>query len=305
MALLTHPIVEAEHALESARYLEDGLALAESLAARASSRAQALALDSFGDLAVPPPAALPDDQAHIRALASLYLTAQLEHASLLPSVELLAGIGVSGGLLQQLGPVASKLLDFWRHRNERYAAAERRSLFERLFDSDFDSLMIGLCEALYKLDEGTAVPGSSNPLQRARVRAMAQQLSEHLLERTSGDIAFAADDILAATRTATEILKDPRLQHAFGVKTIWKAVGEILRRYGSEQPESAVFVMRGKAGLTILSWLADAQALLPTSTQLLVGLDHPVIGAAVDWLETSLSIEQGRSDAAATPAEGA
>ena len=55
------------------------------------------------------------------------------------------------------------------------------------------------------------------------------------------------------------------------------------------------FVVRGKAGLTILTWLADAREVISTSTKPLVGLDNPVIAAAVDWLQSSLAIEQNKA----------
>jgi hypothetical protein len=302
--------VESHHAAESAGYLEHGLAQAERLTAHAFARAQALALDTFGDLTVPP-SATADDAAHLKALASLYLMAQLEHASLLPAVELLAGVGVGGGVQVDLGPASSKLMEFWRHRSQRFSPEERRSLFERLFDADFDNFMISLCEALYKLDEGALVPGASNPLQQAKVRTLAEQLSEHMLSRTTGESAFAADDILATTRAATDILKDPHVEHAFGAHTIWQAVGTILRRYGMAAPDSTSFVTRGKAGMTILAWLADARSMIGASSQPLLGLDNPVIAAAVDWLQTSLTIEQSKqgdpnqAGPAVQPAEGA
>jgi hypothetical protein len=310
LPFLIEQMAEGTHATGSVGYLEHGLAQAERLAAYAYARAQVLALDTFGDLTVPQPSATADDQAHLRALASLYLMAQLEHASLLPSVEMLAGIGISGGVQVDLGPASSKLMEFWRHRHERFSPEERRSLFERLFDSDFDNFMISLCEALYKLDEGALTPGTSNPLQQAKVRTLAEQLAEHLLSRSTGESAFAANDILASTRAATEILKDPHVEHAFGAHTIWKTVETIMLRYGMAPADSASFVVRGKAGLTILAWLADARGVISGSSQPLLGLDNPVIAAAVDWLQTSLTIEQNKSGEpnqaghAAQPAEG-
>jgi hypothetical protein len=285
---------EEVHGIGSVGYLEHGLALAERLTAHAYTRTLALALDGLGNLTLPPSTAA-DDQAHLRTLASLYLTSQLELASLLPAVELLAGIGVGGGMSIDLGPASSKLMDFWRHRKERFSPEERRGLFERLFDSNFESLMIGLCEALYKLDEGVIPQGSSNPLEQAKVRTLGEQLADYLVNHTTGESTFAANDILASTREATEILKDPRLERAFGAHTVWMTISAIVHRYGKESADPASFVVRGKAGLTILSWLADARAVIAPSTQPLVGLDNPVIAAAVDWLQSSLAIEQSKA----------
>jgi hypothetical protein len=283
--------------LHGVGYLDHGLAAAERLTARAFTRA--LSLHPPGSFALPQPAAA-DEEAHLRSLAALYLSSQLEQASFVPAVELLAGIGAGASI--DLGPASSKLMEFWRHRNERFSAEERRGLYARLFDSDFDNLMISLCEALYKLDEGVVPKGASNPLEQAKVRSLGAELVEHLLERSKGETAFAASDILASTRAAAEILKDPHVEHAFGAHNVWMTVSSIMRRYGTPSQDPVQFVVRGKAGMTILSWLADAHEVINNSTQPLVGLDNPVISAAVDWLQASLAIEQ--SKAAGMPAPG-
>jgi hypothetical protein len=296
---------QEEHAAEHVIHLEHALALAEHLTAHAYSRAQVLALGVRN----PPHAAEADDHAHLRAMASLYLMSQLEHASLLPAVELLSKLAVSGGIPLDLGSASSKLMQFWQHRNERFSPEERQSLFGRLFNADFDNFMIDLCEALYKLDEGVVRPGTSNPLEQAKVRTVAAQLSDHLLNHTTGESAFAANDILVSIRTATDILKDPQVERALGAHSLWTTVQAISQRYGGTNEDPTAYVTRGKAGLTILAWLADAQPLLADSTRPFVGLDNPVISAAVDWLSTSLTIEQGKADqqskapAAASPVE--
>ena len=303
MPLLIQQGAEEDRGVGSVGYLEHGLALAERLTAHAYARTHALTLDTLGNLTLPQPSSV-DDQEHLRTLASLYLTSQLEHASLLPAVELLAGIGVGGGMSVDLGPAATKLMDFWRHRKERFSPDERRGLFERLFDSSFENLMISLCEALYKLDEGAIPHGAANPLQQAKVRTLGEQLAEYLLNHTTGESTFAANDILASTRAATEILKDPHVEHAFGTHTVWMTVTAIMHRYGVAVAAPDSFVVRGKAGLTILDWLADAHEVINTSPKPLLGLDSPVIAAAVDWLQSSLAIEQnkaGEQDPAASP----
>lgn len=281
--------------------LEHALARAERLAAHAYMRAQALSLGALN----PPHPVEADDHAHLRAIASLYLLSQLEHASLLPAVELLASMAANGGIQANLGSASEKLMQFWLHRHERFSTEERHHLFDRLFNSDFDNFMIDLCEALYKLDEGALRPGSSNPLEQAKVRTLAQQLSEHLLNQTTGESAFAANDILAVVRAATDILKDPQVEHAFGAHTVWSTVQAIFKRYSVSSEDPVPYVTRGKAGLTILAWLAEARDQLSDSGRPLVGLDNPVIPAAVDWLSTSLTIEQGKSGPPPGPAQAA
>lgn len=283
---------EQAQAADHLIHLEHALAAAERLTASAYSRAQVLALGALNL----PHLAEADDHAHLRAMASLYLMFQLEQASLLPAVELLSKLAIGGGLSVDLGSASSKLMQFWQHRNERLSPDERQSLFNRLFNADFDNYMIDLCEALYKLDEGAIRPGTSNPLEQEKVRTVAAQLSDHLLNHTTGESAFAANDMLASIRIATDILKDPHIEHAFGARSVWTTVQAILRRYGGAADDPTAYVTRGKAGLTILAWLADAQPLMTDSASPLVGLDSPVISAAVDWLSTSLAIEQGKAD---------
>jgi hypothetical protein len=290
LPLLIQQQMGVVHGAGSASYLEHGLARAEHLTVHAFTRA--LALHPLGELALPQPA-MADDQAYLRTLAALYLTSQLEQASLLPAAELLAGIG--NGVSLNLGPASSKLMEFWRHRKDRFSPEERRGLFERLFDSNFENLMISLCEALYKLDEGAIPQGRSSPLEQAKVRALGQELAEYLLNHSTGETTFGASDILASTRAATEILKDPRVEHAFGAHDVWTAVAAIMQRYGQAAKDPVHFIVRGHAGLTVLSWLADAHEVINTSTQPLVGLDNPVIAAAVDWLQSSLEIEQSKA----------
>jgi hypothetical protein len=56
--------------------------------------------------------------------------------------------------------------------------------------------------------------------------------------------------------------------------------------------------------MTLLAWLADAAPHLENAAQLLVALDHPVIPAAVDWIEAALSISETQIELPAQPAAG-
>ena len=121
--------------LTDASSLIAALAQAGGLVEKAHVRAVSLA--ELGDIDLPgaTPASA-DDQAQIRAIASLYLAAQLEDAALLPAVELLAGLAVSGGLHVDVGSASDLIADFWRQRTERFVEKERRAFFARLFGGD-------------------------------------------------------------------------------------------------------------------------------------------------------------------------
>jgi len=277
------------------------LAAAHASAERAQTRAVALALDAIGDIALPDATPVTaDDQALIRAIAPLYLAAQLEEAELLPAVEALTGLAISGGLQADLGAAASLVQSFWQQRNDRFHATERRALFARLFGSDdaevvapFENLMIDLSEALYKLDEESLGGNVAGPHAQTRVLIAARALAANLLEKGGGMTPFAAKEILAAIQSAVQILQHAEVQRAVGGHSLWTAVRAVASRYLHVTRDSAVFVTRGKSGLTILSWLADSLPLLNDRMQ--ITLEHPVIAAATEWLQASLTVRESSS----------
>lgn len=286
------------------------LASAQELVDRARSRAVALALNAAGEIELPDfEPATPDDQALIRAVAPLYLAAQLEEASLLPVVEALCGLAVSGGLPIARGPSADLIQAFWRGRNERFSGSERRAYFARLFGADdsergmqanavFEDLMINLTEALYKADE-TAAGGTSIPLRtQARIANAARNLAHNVLEKAGRMTQFMSEEILATVQSAVQILQQPDVQRAAGGRSLWTAVRAAAGRYLQETPDTGTYVARGKSGLIVLSWLADS---LPhfDEQRPWIALDHPVIESAAQWLQASLAIREAGARAGA------
>src|SRR5690242_4865127 len=95
------------------------------------AEARAVALEDLGNIELPPVTPASDaDQATVRAVATLYFAAELEAAMLIPTVELLCGLAMSGGLSTDLGDASALIAGFWQARNERFTAAERRAFFE-------------------------------------------------------------------------------------------------------------------------------------------------------------------------------
>ena len=158
--------------------IEAAVALSLRLVAGVESFAASLAFAELGDIELPPEAGSPVDQASLQSVAPLYLAAELEAAGLLPAVELVAGLFASGALSPAVGPAAEKLASFWRGRQERFSAAERRAFFVRLFGGEsgpslageggsnraFTPLMIDLTESIYQWEGHplwAAAPGSA------------------------------------------------------------------------------------------------------------------------------------------------
>ena len=278
-------------------------ALRKSGALLGAAQAFAVGLDELGSLDLPPTMHGSIDQAQLRAIASLYLAADLEAAGVVPVVETLAGLsrGGSGGLSIDLGGAAPLVAAFWQGRSDRATADERSQTFDRLFGEAFEDAMIEVCEALYKLDELPTNANYGGLAQQTRARVAATKLAAKLADAGGGITVFIAEQILASLKAALAILGHPDLRGAFGARDVWGTIAGIDRMTRTRRSDPRLYVRRGRAGMTVLAWLADAAPHLENAAQLLVALDHPVIPAAVDWLESALAI--GESDApAGTPA---
>jgi hypothetical protein len=294
-------------------FLEPAVEQALVLIRRAESLG--LALAGFEVIDLPPATIVSADKGHISAIASLYLAAELEVAMLVPAAEVLAGLAVSGGLPFDFGEANEVVGSFWRTRHERFTPAERSAFYARLFgmqpdasspspsdglvNREFEGLFINLCEALFKLDEQAVSEVYGGPRQQVRVRTTASLLLENLLQHSGGLTAFAARDILGTVQAALALLKQPRIQQAFTSRSVWDLLRTLATRYLHCSPEIESHIMRGKAGMTILSWLADTITSLGDDSQPLLRTDHPVIQAAVDWLQISLSLSEKTATAAA------
>jgi hypothetical protein len=266
--------------------------------------ALSVALADLDAIDLPPTSVTTVDQAQLRAIASLYLAADLEAAGIVPAVETLAGLG-HGGLSVDLGAATVLIEKFWRARRDRATAEERAAAFTRLFQAGgaFEEDMLILCEALYKLDESATNATYGGLAQQGRVRAAAERLVESLVAGAGGVTVFIAQDILQTLRDCIAILGHAGVRGAFGARDAWGAIAGINRMSNTRRPDPRPYLRRGKAGMTVLSWLADTAPHLSEQGTILVALDHPVIPAAVDWMQAELAIgEQAAPAASPVPA---
>jgi hypothetical protein len=271
----------------------------------ASAAGFAIALDQIG-IELPPLHGAQVDQAQLRAIASLYLAAELENTGLIAAVETLAGLVRSGALAVDVGAATPLLVKFWHERSQRASREEREHTFDSLFGlsagESFADAMLALCEALYKMDELATNPNYGGVSQQMRVRAGAARVLAQLLGTAGGITVFLAQEILQSLREAIAILKHPALLAALGARDVWSAIERIDRIAHTRHNPARLYVQRGRAGMTVLAWLAEAAPLLERQSGALVQLDHPVIGAALDWMQAALAIGEADAAAPAPPA---
>jgi hypothetical protein len=303
-SLAARPIVRSQPLAT----LEGLVERARSLVERAQAQGFALGLEAFEPVELPPAITPATDQAHLQAIASLYLAAELEGADLLPAVEALAGLVMTAGLPLDLGEAADLVASFWSSRHERFSREERHALFLRLFgdpaspdgvgNPEFEPLFIDLCEALYRVAESQGGLVLGGPAEQVRVRMAASQVLDNLLSVSGGATAYVAGEVVHAVQAAVNIVKHRAVQRAFLARSPWDVVRRVSSQYLQEDPNVAAHVNRGKTGMQILSWVGDALPAIGAGAGNVLSPDAPVIAAAAEWLQASLSLRESQAQPA-------
>jgi hypothetical protein len=267
------------------RVVEARLVLALGVAAQAlqqHERVLALALAELGEIELPDGAPTAADAARIEPLGPFYLAAQLEGAGLLRTAESVAGLYASGAITAELGATGARIQRFWQERRNRLTEAERRQLYDTVFESPHVERMLGaLCEALADhADNGDATDWR----ETARLEQAAQRLGLFLAERGGGIVAWSAREIVATLGEAVAFLREPALQAAFSVQSLWALVRVAAEpgAVGSFNPGD--WVDRGRSGQTVLGWLTAATRAGRFAFDPRLPANQAVLAAAERWL---------------------
>jgi hypothetical protein len=307
-AVITARITPAADAAVAA-----ALAIGGQLVDRATAVGLAFTLEELEAIDIPDSMSARVDRAQLRSLASIYLAADLEPAGIIAAVEQMAGLSSTGSLTLDFGSAAPLVENWWRHRRDRMSADERNAFFAQLFGTSsgpavadhgrnqrFEDRMLELCEALAQLDQAGGAAGYGSTMGQARVRNAARALAQNLGDASTGMAAFVASEVIATLRDAFAILGHSEIRGAFHARDIWDVVRAISRLSHGNYVEPQPFVQRGKAGMLLLAWLADALEKV-LGSGVVVELGDPAIGAAIDWLQATLSIGEVAAQLSAPP----
>jgi hypothetical protein len=284
----------------------NGVARAVDEAARLllAAETHAVMLAELGAIELPPAARA--DAMQMRAVASLYLASALEGAGLIDAADDVTRLIRSGALPGDLGDAAPLVTAFWNERTRRATVEERRALFARLFGAPagpvdakggvndaFEERLLDLCDAIID------AAGRGN---RRRVGTAGLRLAENIAGAASDMVLMMARDIITLLSQAIAILNHPQVRALLLARTLWDAVAAIDRRFRRRPRPTLSYLRRGRAGMTVLAWLADA---LDDG-----GADGPaawpsdvVTDAAVNWVDETLSIIRAE-EASGRPATG-
>ncbi|MBK7616743.1 MAG: hypothetical protein IPJ08_20695 [Burkholderiales bacterium] len=227
----------------------------------------------------------------LRALAALYLDAELEQAGLPFAAELLADHRLELPLTS--AEAARALEQFALLRREHYNRPQRDALYARLFglgaaangsgsNNDFQRRLAAFAQAVLRQTE-PPLYGGSQALRDSAVRWASQQLAANLAVRPYGNALMAGTRLQTYLRAAIELLTHPALLRHFAVTGLWPLLAKL---FGAATPDLGRFVSRGQAGLQMLQQLADWLPLLGHPTPL-PPASSAAQGAAAQWLTAS------------------
>jgi hypothetical protein len=227
--------------------------------------------------------------AQLRAAATLLWARHVDRSGLLDLADALARGVVEGTLHLPLErEAADPLVTWWRGREERFDRNEREAMYERLFGGASEpghpvaALLAALCRGLIELG-GDEREGEARH-DRARVSGLARELAAELSGRAVGITGFAARDIVTQVRQALALLAAPDVAHALGGLTPWRAIRMWSHLLLGRTVDPTRPVERARAGLELVSWLAENAAALAAGETIDAG-DEVIAAAAAYGLE--------------------
>lgn len=270
-----------------------------------SAETHALVLAELGGIELPPAARA--EPLQLRAVASLYLASTLEAAGLIQAADDFTRM-VRSGMVRELGDATELVVAFWEARDERASEPERIALFGRLFGAPagpvdaagglndaFEELLLDLCDNIVKAADGQ---GS------ARVRMSAERVAENIAEVANDMVLMMARDIISSLGQAIAILNHPAVRAALTARTMWDAVTAIDRRLRRPARPTLSHLRRGRAGMVVLAWLADFIERADRAGGTRIDSDHPVLGAALDWVDETIALIRSEEERAASHSPG-
>ena len=227
------------------------------------------------------------DREQIRVCAALYWASEVEAAGLLPFVEALAEGVVHGTVVEPLGAVVPELMRFWRSREYRFHAAERRALFARIFGDAsrrepdaFDQQFQVVIDALVAI--GRAPVNQNTAHLEARAAVAVQLLGSRLTQLGAGIAGFVAREIVAQIRTALQLLQHADVVRVLGGGSPWQLVMRHARRLLGYEVEPELHLTRAVSGMRVIAWMGEQSAAIENGV-LHVSRSAPVIAEAETW----------------------
>jgi hypothetical protein len=228
----------------------------------------------------------------VRALAAVYLQANLEDTGILAVAELLGQSRDQLRLVDAAG--AQKLEPFAHPPSDAYTRSQREAIFARVFglggaaeqsaaNHEFEQLLAAMCAALQRCEEDVRFSGSVGAARDASLRYAASALLFNLAPRQYGNTLLAARAIDRQLRQAIAALSDRSVLAQFRVANLWQVIRAVA---GDATPDLGRLLARGQSGMAVLTWLAGVLGALDNKAPIVARGDAVFLSAA-QWLEAT------------------
>ncbi len=231
---------------------------------------------------------------NLHAAQAIYFAYQLEEMRLFQVVERLVELFRQGLLPIGRGRAGEMLQQYWRSQRPQSESA-RRNAYWRMFgvapggdaeagepNSEFLSLWMRFISAVsaYAREHSAAALITPRTDANAQVRKAARDLAANLSLHGWGGALLVAEQLTADIERASDLLRDPEVQQAFGARDMWQVIDNVNTRYLGGARNVARIRTKAQAGRRIFDWLAKLDE--PTTKD-----DAELVAAVERWIAAS------------------
>lgn len=198
----------------------------------------------------------------------------LEEARVFEVVDRLVAMFSQGLLPISHGRAGAILYRYWKSGCERLTAAERATVYARVFglscgapgvvpNSQFNELWLRFISVVGMYSsELQVLPPGQRTVTPADVLSSGRDLALNLSSHGLGLAWYAAQDFKPENQRIGELLSDPEVQAAFAARDPWQVVQNVALSELGARPNVQRGRTRAESGVIVLRWLANRRARL-------------------------------------------
>jgi hypothetical protein len=236
---------------------------------------------------------LTPDETMLKAMAALYLQAELEQVGIIIVVDVLTDARYQLNIYDKR--TAQLLDDFERKRRNWPNRKMRNDIFARVFglgsmndqdgvlvNRDFQSKFANFCLELRRSSYDLRWRKTPGPMIESALKQSAIDLLVNLGSRRYGDIQTSTRRIQEQLSYSITVLSDQGMGNALQTRGMWNVLRVVL---GQEAPDFARLTTRGQSGMRLLDWLAGKIAVVSGSVPgPMLEINSPAPAWGESWL---------------------
>ncbi len=225
---------------------------------------------------------IPDN---LNAVRVIYYSAQLEEMRLYATVDAVVEHATSGMLPISRGPGLDRIYRWIKRAPERINEFERRGLYARVLglaqgnveeplpNREFSDLWFRFVASVSrKFREITST--ERDEVSNEQIHKAGRDLAVNISLHGYGITAPAAIELQAIIQEMIDMLSDPEILRAYGVRDIWQLVDRVSALYLNGATNGVKYRTMAASGERIISWLARKAPILSSASALGLGITN-------------------------------